>query len=94
MGMHTVVYGYRPPDEKWKKMKAVWDACGEAGCDRPIDVIDFFQGEPPKADGVRVEKLPGGCVELVEKGHPECGYKIAVDKIPHDLTYIVVENLW
>jgi hypothetical protein len=43
---------------------------------------------------VRVELEQTGCVELVEKGRPECGYKIAVAKIPKNLTYIVVENSW
>lgn len=27
MSMSTNVYGIKPPDERWKMMKKVWDTC-------------------------------------------------------------------
>jgi len=53
--MSTHVVGFRPPDEKWKKMKAVWDACEAAGAKIPDEVSDFFDGEEPDARGVEVD---------------------------------------
>lgn len=46
MSMSTHVVGFHPPDEKWQKMKAIWDACESAEIDIPDEVFDFFDGEP------------------------------------------------
>lgn len=54
MGMSTHVVGFIPPDEKWQKMKAVWDACRAAGVEVPEDVCDFFEGGEPDPAGVEV----------------------------------------
>ena len=42
MGMSTHLVGIVPPDDDWKKMKAVWDACDNADVDIPKDVSEFF----------------------------------------------------
>ena len=55
MSMSAHVVGIRPPDEKWKKMKAVWDACTMANTSIPQEVRDFFGCEPPDKAGVVVE---------------------------------------
>lgn len=55
MSMSTSVVGFRPPDAKWKKMKAIYDACDEAGVSIPDEVDSFFNGEPPDDAGVRVK---------------------------------------
>jgi hypothetical protein len=61
MGMSTHVTAIKPPDEKWKKMKAVWEACKTAGITPPDEVQDFFKSEPPDERGVLIdmEKMPG-----------------------------------
>ena len=55
MSMSTHVIGFKPPDEKWKKMKKVWDTCQEAGIDAPKEVVEFFNDCPPDEAGVEVE---------------------------------------
>jgi len=49
------VYGIRPPDEKWRQMKAVYDACIVASVEIPEEVIEFFDGEAPIAEGVLLD---------------------------------------
>ena len=46
MSMSTYVIGFQSPDEKWQRMKAVWDACEKADIEVPQEVRDFFDGEP------------------------------------------------
>ena len=47
MSMSSSVVGFRPADDKWKKMKKIWDSCEEADVAIPKDVLDFFDGEYP-----------------------------------------------
>ena len=47
MGMSTHVVGFKPADDKWKKMKAVWDACSDADSEIPQSVDKFFDGQYP-----------------------------------------------
>lgn len=95
MGMSTWVEGYRPPDEEWKKMKAIWDACALAGVTPPEEVSDFFNGEDPKERGIEVDLVKSGCaqeIEDVDAGRR--GYEIEVDKIPPNVTWIRFVNGW
>ncbi len=52
MSMSTHIVGFRPPNEKWKQMKAVYDACVKAEIDAPSEVRKFFNDEPPDPEGV------------------------------------------
>jgi len=45
MSMSTHVIGFRLPDEKWKQMKAIWDAYDAANLDIPDEVFDYFSEE-------------------------------------------------
>lgn len=55
MGMSTHVIGIVPPDETWKKMKAIWDACTAAKIEIPEAVDAFFGGVRPEEKGVVVD---------------------------------------
>lgn len=55
MGMSTHVVGFRPADEKWHRMKAVWDACKAAKTEVPKEVVAFFNYEEPDEAGIEVE---------------------------------------
>jgi len=55
MSMSTHVIGFAPPDDKWKQMKAIWDACEAANVAPPKEVSEFFNGETPDEGGVEVE---------------------------------------
>lgn len=54
MGTSTHVIGFRAPDEQWKKMKDVYEACVEAGIEIPEVVDNFFGGEMPDDAGVTI----------------------------------------
>jgi len=87
------VIGFRLPDEKWRKMKAVYDVCKQSGVDPPAEVEDFFDDNPPDDRGILVE-LDGRfgakghecCVEY--KGDMEDGWEIDLSKVPKDLTHL------
>lgn len=91
MGMSTYVYGIRPPDETWKKMKAVWDACNDAGVDLPQDVRDFFAGDDPHDDGVKVDI---DAAEHWDEQGDAIEYEIMVDEIPEGVKSIRFVNSW
>jgi hypothetical protein len=92
MGMSTHVVGFKPADAKWKKMKAVWDACDEAKTEVPDSVEKFFDGVyPGDAPGmfVNIEKA------TTEWGDNGCsGYEVDLTKLPKDVTVIRFFNSW
>ena len=91
MGMSTHVIGFKPADEKWHKMKAVWDACEKAGIDTPEEVIDFFADEPPDENGVVVYiEETDYCKEW--KDDMKEGFEIEVYKLPKDVKIIRFYN--
>jgi hypothetical protein len=92
MGMSTHAVGYRPADDRWKEMKAAWDACIKARIEPPDQVIDFFDGEYP---GDR----PGQEVDLGDSvrefsDFSKNGYEIDVRSLPPDVYWIRVYNAW
>jgi hypothetical protein len=56
MSMSTHVKRIVPPDEQWKKMKAIYDSCEAAGIEAPDEVSDYFR-EVVKSMLENVEKL-------------------------------------
>lgn len=86
MSMSTHVCGIRPPDEKWKKMKAAFDSCQNAGIEVPDEVWDFFGGERPDEAGVIVA-LPTDCA-TEWRAEMQDGYEVDISKLPKDVTVI------
>lgn len=87
MSMNTNIIGFKPPDEKWKKMKAVYDACNSANTALPTEVDDFFNGEHPDSSGVEVRLDDTACC----RGYSEemrDGFEILLDKVPKDVKII------
>lgn len=93
MGMSTWVCGFRAPDERWRTMKNVWEACESAGIDRPKEVEDFFDGEPPDDSGVKVNIKNTLAVREYTDDSSQ-GYEIFLDKLPKGLTSIRFVNSW
>lgn len=90
MGISMHVVGFKPPDEKWKKMKAVYDACCEADTVTPPEVAQFFNYDPPDESGVRISEKDlrnAGAVEDWDDDTRE-GFEINLDKIPKDVKVI------
>lgn len=90
MSMSTHVVGFRPADEKWEKMKAVWDACKTAGVEVPQGVERFFGGEGPgDKPGMEVD-LSGAVIEW--SAEMKNGYEVNLAKLPPDVTIIRFYN--
>ena len=92
MGMNTHVVGIKPPNEKWKKMKEVWDACESAEIEPPKEVYDFFEGEGPDEKGVRVNLNKQCCSKF--KADCQEGLEIDLTKISSDIKIVRFYNSW
>lgn len=92
MGMTSAVVGFRLADEKWKKMKAIWLGCKEAGIRPPKEVEDYFGGEDPGNKlGMQVDikcSVAKFCAEDAE------GFDVDVSKLPADVRLIRFYNSW
>jgi len=95
MSMSTHVVGIKPPDEKWQKMKAVWDACREAGVEVPDDVNCFFECETPDDKGVLVDLADNySPVATKWSNISSGGYEIKLEDLPADIKIIRFYNSW
>jgi hypothetical protein len=87
------IEGIIPPDTRFLRMKAVWDACMTAGVEVPKTVAAFFDGETPHSDGVKkdLRECISECVcRLSMSGERIDGYDIEISKLPPDIEYIRV----
>ena len=94
--MSTHVVGFKPPDERWKQMKAARDACAAAGVPLPDAVDRFFGFEPPDDAGVTIPEkqlIEDGVVTEYNDRYRD-GYEIHLDKVPKDVKIIRVYNLY
>lgn len=98
MGMSTHVSGFKPADEKWRQMKAIFDNCVALKIPVPNTVMGFFEGDEPKSDdpGVKVQQAAlikcGAVREWSDAAR--AGFEIDVKKIPADIAIIRVYNNW
>jgi hypothetical protein len=91
MSVNISIIGYKPPDNNWKRMKAVYDACVMADVKIPQDVVKFFNGNPPSDLGVSVymtSEKREYCKDV--SGGNGYGYEIDVEKMPKDIKIIKV----
>ena len=89
MSMSTHVIGFVPPDDDWRRHKAVWDACDAAGVAMPQETRDFFQDEPPDEAGVEV-CLKGAIRPWNDKSRS--GFEVIVEKLPPHVKIIRFYN--
>lgn len=94
MGMSTNVAGIRPPDEKWKQMKAVRDACVAAGVAIPKDVDAFFNDETPDPSGVLLCQSDLGAAVRKWEAQDRNGFEVDVTKLPPGVKIIRFWNRW
>ena len=85
--MYYRAIGFRPKDEKWKKMKAAWDACMDAGVDPPDDIYRFFDGEPPDLQGIKVDLGDHVCCTKYSADMTD-GFEIDIFKLPENITLL------
>lgn len=91
MGMSTHVTGFRPADEKWKRMKDIYDLCEQQKIEIPAEVVKFFGYDRPDSSGVEV-KLNDALSEFEDDYRS--GYEVRVDKLPKDISVIRFWNSW
>jgi hypothetical protein len=94
VSMPTRVIAFKPPGEKWQRMRAVYDACTAAGIDVPGEVMGFFDHMPPDPAGVEISERT-----LRDKGavtdwsaDMAAGFEVDVTKLPRDVTVIRFYN--
>jgi len=92
MGMSTYVVGFKPPDDKWNKMKEIWETCEGADVSIPDEVFDFFEYEEPGDKPVMEVKLGDACKEWGNESSK--GYEVDVSKLPKDVKFIRFVNSW
>lgn len=96
MGMSMSVLGFKPPDAKWKAMKAIFDACESAGVAVPKEVDEFFGYDAPDDKGVDIdaEELRK-CGALSEyQDDAQEGFEIDIKKLPKDVTTLRFYCSW
>lgn len=90
MGSPSIhISGYRPTNEKYKKMLAAYEACQAAGVPVPDDVQEFFNWETPAPQGFFVEMHAGqdGVKKFDDRKGRE-GYEVELAKLPKNLTHL------
>ena len=93
MGMHSYVLGFREPDERWRQMKSVWDACKAADIDVPQEVEMFFGGEAPDPSGIEIGFHKHPCCSEY-KSEMRDGFEIDISKLPDNITKIRFVNAY
>lgn len=86
--MSVHVYAITPADEKWHKMKAIYDACKNVDIEPPPEVDEFFNGEPPDDNGV-VEEIDHLLHKENANGHDS--FLLDIDDLPNDATALRIE---
>jgi hypothetical protein len=92
--MSTSVIGIKPPDAKWKKMKAARDACLAVGATLPTEIRDFFEDGKPDELGVVVRQRDLGDAVREWKEDMASGYEVDLTKLPKDVTILRFSNRW
>lgn len=96
MGMSTHVVAFRPPDSKWERMRAAYEACTAAGIRPPAQVEKYFEGLPPDPNGVLIDEdmlVNAGALRSWE-GDAAQGWEIDTAKLPEDVTVVRFYNSW
>jgi hypothetical protein len=92
--MSTHVVGFRPADEKWNRMKSIWENCEAAKVEIPNEVLNFFGHDAPRdKPGVEIELDSHRCCKSWSDDMRN-GYEIDVSKLPKDLKIIRFYNSW
>lgn len=105
-GCRLYVEGIRPPDEEWKKMKAIYDACMEAKVTIPDEVLKFFDCEVPDERGIVMAlgrrhasggqeagdwKIPGVQPYSADM---RVGVEIPIESLPANITHLRIFVDW
>jgi hypothetical protein len=97
MAMDMRVVGFKPPDENWKALKAIWDECEAAGnIEAPKEAKDLFYMEDQDSPGPKISidvlKSVGALRDW--EGDGAYGYEIDVHKLPPELNVLRFYCSW
>lgn len=86
MSVSIYIHGMTAPDEKFNKLKAVYNACIAAGLEIPYEVESYFDGEDPN-------ELEGADVDIdcaIIKGQKYHGsdFTVEIAKLPECVKFI------
>lgn len=85
MSSSVYVEGFAPPDEKWHRMKAIYDNCMAEKVPVPKAVVEFFGDRTPDQRGVHVnlDEYLTPCTTRHGRG-----YELKVEDIPKHCTVL------
>jgi hypothetical protein len=93
MSMSMTVVGFRAADDRWRKMKAAWDACAAVGVAPPPEVGEFFGGEDPgDAQGMEVDILDRGAKKWSDEYRE--GYEVDIQALPDGVRFLRFYCSW
>ncbi len=91
MSMSTHIVGVCLPDEKWKKMKAIWDACHAASIRPPEEVNKYFENDTPDDAGIIIPLEETRSVHTY--GEEGCeSFEVDISKLPAGIVIIRFYN--
>jgi hypothetical protein len=96
MGMSTHIVGFKPADDKFKKMLAAWDACVAVGVKPPDEVREFFgtrDRSQVDATGVAVGQHALRGAKKWRDDSRE-GYEVDLREIDPDVKILRFYNSW
>lgn len=79
------VVGFRPPDERWTKMRLIWMMCKEANVEPPDEVQEFFDWTEPDPQGVEVDVPHSEFENGAALSH---GLEVHIESIPQGVTIL------
>jgi hypothetical protein len=85
MSVSISLYGIIPKDEKYEKMKAVWDTCKDADIPIPEEVNEFFDWQDPCELKTTISLY--GC-ECYKYNYDNETTDIEIDKLPKGVKII------
>lgn len=89
MGMSTHVIGFMLPNEKFNKMKELWDLCNELTISPPPEVAEFFNNDNPNPFGAEVNI--DDCISEFKGEYAE-GFDVDIRKLPKKVHIIRILN--
>lgn len=96
MSMSTIVVGFIPPDDEYKRKAAAWNACKAAGVEPPHELLMMFDDNEPDPHGMEISKRELEACGALAKWHNEYaeGYEVTVAKLPPNVKVIRFYNSW
>ena len=94
MSMSTHIVGIRPPDDLWRKHKAIWDACAAVDICPPRETMEFFGCEAPDDAGILIHVRELGDAVTDWTVGARGGFQVEIAKLPTRITHLRFYNAY